>query len=257
MTLILIAAILAIPMSYRVACDSELQPVTRRFVAAPFDGTLKTAHVEPGNVVLRNELLPTMDDREISIELRSIDADYHRAKKERDTHLAERDIAAAQLSGFDMDRLNQRKELLLHRTQNLEIRSPFDGLVLAGDLRKSEGVPLETGKTMFEIAPLEQMLVEIAIPESDIRHVGIGQTVELRLDAFPNREITGTLRRVHPRSEIRDDQHVFIGEIELANTNAQMLPGMQGQSKIVTERHALAWILFHKPYESFLMWMGW
>jgi hypothetical protein len=254
---LLVAAVLAVPIPYRVACDTELQPITRRFVAAPFDVTLKKTHVEPGDVVLRNQLLATLDDREISIELKTIDADYHRAQKERDTHLAERDIAAAQLSGFDMDRLNQRKELLLHRTENLEIRSPFDGLVLDGDLRKSEGVPLKTGKTLFEIAPLERMLVEIAIPEADIRYVSVGQMVELRLNAFPDREVVGALRRIHPRSEIRDDQHVFIGEIELKNTNTQMLPGMQGQARIVAESHSLAWILFHKPYESFLMWMGW
>lgn len=255
--LMLVAAVLAVPIPYRVACDSELQPVTRRFVAAPFDGTLKQAHVEPGDVVLRNQLLATLDDREISIELRSIDADYLRAKKERDTHLAERDIAAAQLSGFDMDRLEQRRELLLYRTQNLEIRSPFDGLVLAGDLKNSEGVPLDIGQTLFEIAPLEQMLVELAIPEDDVRHVSVGQTVELRLAAFPDRELIGTLRRIHPRSEIRDEQNVFVGEIELKNTNAQLLPGMQGRAKIVAQPHSLAWIVFHKPIDSFLMWMGW
>ena len=37
----LVFAILLIPVRYRVSCDCELQPVVRRYIAAPFDGRLE------------------------------------------------------------------------------------------------------------------------------------------------------------------------------------------------------------------------
>ena len=45
---LLLGGVLAIPLPYNVEARSELQPFVRRFVAAPFDGTLDKALVEPG-----------------------------------------------------------------------------------------------------------------------------------------------------------------------------------------------------------------
>ena len=254
---LILTGLMAIPVPYKVKCDSELQPVIRRFVAAPFDGTLEKSSVEPGDLVSRNQLLARLDDREINWELAGLEAEYSRASKERDAHMATQDIAAAQLSKFDMQRVAQRQKLLTHRSEHLEIRSPVAGLVIAGDLEKSEGVPLETGQTLFEIAPLDHMLVEVAIPEADIAYVEKGQIVTLKLEAFPNQTWTGTLKRIHPRSEVRNQQHVFIGEVELRNENGNLRPGMQGTARVETSTWPLGWVVLHGPWESFLLWMGW
>jgi hypothetical protein len=161
------AGLCAIPIPHNVSGHCELQPMTRRFIAAPFDGTLDKTFVEPGDVVEANQLLARMDDREIVLELAGADAEHHRASKERDTHLAKQDIADAQLARYEMERLQLRQRLLTRRSENLEIRSPIAGLVIDGDLKRSEGIPLATGDTLFEIAPIDRMVVEVAIPETD------------------------------------------------------------------------------------------
>ena len=229
-------------------------PGSLRTVRLPPIGTLEKSLVEPGDLVSRHQLLARLDDREINWELAGLEAEHSRASKERDAHLATQDIAAAQLSKFDMERLEQRQKLLAHRSDHVEIRSPIDGLVIAGDLEKSEGVPLETGQTLFEIAPLDHML---AIPEADIAYVEVGQVVGLKLEAFPNESWTGTLKRIHPRSEVRNQQHVFIGEVELSNENGNLRPGMQGTARVETSSWPLGWVVLHGPWESFLLWMGW
>jgi multidrug efflux pump subunit AcrA (membrane-fusion protein) len=50
-------AALAVPLPYKVKCDCQLEPVTRRFVAAPFEGTLQRASVKPGDVVREGDVL--------------------------------------------------------------------------------------------------------------------------------------------------------------------------------------------------------
>ncbi len=260
-TLLLTAALglacLTLPMTHEVACDCELQPVVRRFVAAPFEGTLETSLVEPGENVVAGQLLARMDPREINWEMAGVDAEQQRAAKERDTNLVKQDIGAAEISKYDIERLKTRRKLLTHRSENLEIRSPIDGLVITGDLKKSEGVPMKTGDRLFEIAPLDQMLVEVAIPEPDIRHIVVGQEVSVVLDAFPGETLTGTLRRIHPRSEVRDESNVFIAEVELSNLQGRLRPGMKGSADITAGRRMLGWILFHRPIEAALLRLGW
>ena len=53
-----------------------------------------------------------------------------------------------------------------------------DGIVITGDLRKTEGTPLKIGQTMFEIGPLDEMIVEVAVPERDVLHVEPGMDVQ-------------------------------------------------------------------------------
>ena len=252
-----IAGAMFVPMTYRIACDCRLEPVTRRFVAAPFDGTLERSLVEPGDLVAEGQILAVMDGREIRWELAGLIAEQGQAKKERDRHMAGHDFGAAQVAKLEIERLGLREELLARRIEHLDIKSPIPGIVVAGDLKKSEGVPLAVGERLFEIAPLERMVVEVAVPESDVPWVKEGQTVEIVLDAWPETPWTGQLSRVHPRAELRDEEHVFIAEVLLENPEALLRPGMRGRAKIEGPAKPLGWNLFHKPWYELRYWLGW
>ncbi len=244
------------PVSHKVKCDCELQPVTRRFVAAPFAGTLQKSLVEPGDVVSKDQLLATIDGREIRWEIAGVSAELNSVAKQRDVHRAVDEFADAQLAEYELTRLEQKAQLLEHRSENLEIRSPIDGRVIAGEWQKAEGVPLAVGETLFEIAPLDRMIVEVAIPEEDISYVESGLPVNVTLDAFPGKDYSGLLDRIHPRSEIKEQKHVFIGEIDLENVDGVLRPGMAGRVEIVGDTRRLGWVLFHKPWEKLVFWWG-
>lgn len=253
----LITVVLAIPMSYRISCDCQLQPVVRRFVAAPFDGRLEKAEVTPGDVVTDSEVLARMDGREIRWELAGLRAEHKQAIKQREAALAGNKVAEAQLAQLETQRLQLKIQLLEHRSDHLEIKSPLAGIVVSGDLEKAEGAPLDIGQTMFEIAPLDRMIVEVDIPEEDIAHVKTGMETTVRLDAFPRKEWTATIVKIHPRSEIREHDNVFVAEMALDNTDQLLRPGMKGRAKITGPSKTLAWNLFHKAWDSVLLRMGW
>jgi multidrug resistance efflux pump len=255
--LCLLFAILWLPLPYKIHCQCTVEPVVRRVVAAPYDGILQKTHVEPGDIVQRNEVLARMDGREIEWELAGLDAEYNRAKKERDATLADDEVAAAQRARLEMRQLDLKRKLLQHRESNLEVKSPIDGIVISGDLEKVEGAPLTIGDSLFEIAPLDKLLVELAIADREITHVPDGGVVEIRLEAYPWRKWEGTITNIWPRSEVREQENVFIAEVTLDNSDLQLRPGMKGRGKIIGRQHPLAWNLFHKPCESLLLWIGW
>jgi len=252
-----VIALMFVPFPHRVKCDCELQPVLRRYVAAPFDATLDKSFVEPGDLVAEDQILAQIDGREIRWELAGVTAQRSQAEKQRDGHLATYDFGAAEVDKLEMQRLALKSKVLQHRGDNLDIRSPIDGIVTSGDLEKAEGVPLTTGQTLFEVAPLDRMVVEIEIPETDVRHMQAGLPVTVRLEAYPGRRWEGDLAAIHPRSEFREDTHVFISELPLDNPQDLLRPGMQGKVTIRAGRRPLGWILFHRPWQKLLFWMGW
>ncbi len=251
------ALCLFVPMPYRIHCSGELQPVERRYIAAPFSGPLQKSLVEPGDLVQSDQLLAVMDGREVQWELAGIQADLHKAMKERNTQLSTHEFGSAAISAHEIQRLQNRTELLQHRDLSLEIRSPVNGIVVSGDLKESEGVPLKTGQTLFEVALLDRMSVEIAVPEVEVRHIRPGMVISMQPDSAPEQILYSTIRRIHPRAELRDNENVFVAEAELMNPSQQLRPGMRAQIRIESDRHSVGWNLFHKPIAHLMGWMGW
>ena len=210
-----VLAILLMPLRYRIGARCELHPIERRYVAAPFDGPLQTSMVRPGDVVTEGDLLARINPREIDFELAGLRADLSRAQQEYMGLMASRDVAGSKIAELQVESLRLKTDLLQYQRFNLDILSPISGLVVSGDIKQSEGTPLSRGETLFEIAPLGQIVVEIAVPESDYSHVRVGMPVHFQVHALPQRRFTASLDRIHPRAELVDHENVFIAEVTI------------------------------------------
>ena len=248
---------MCIPWTYKVPCACELQLTSRRFVAAPYEGLLEKTLVSNGDVVQLGQTLALMDARQLRMELSGLSADRESERKKRDSALARGSVAESQIARSEMARLDSEISIVSTRLDNTEIRSPIDGVIVSGDLDKAQGAPMEMGQNLFEVGPLENMLVEIQIPENEIQYVSVGQEVRFEFDAFPFESFTGSIERIHPRAEIVDSDSVFIAEINLENTSGQLRPGLKGRAKILGDRHPLGWNLFHGAIEKSRRWLIW
>lgn len=246
--LILLIAMI-VPIPYRISADARIQPVVRRTVAAPFENRLYRTYVKPGDLVEEGDLLAELDGREIRVALAESIAAQNAAVKKRDDAMVSEEPATLQMAQLEADRLALEVERLQFRSDNLLIRAPIDGAVLTGNLERSEGVPVTTGQKLFEIAPLERMLVEIAIPETEVRHVDQGATVKLRLESDSGRTWESELDNLYPISEIQEGKNVFVGEAVLENEGEVLRPGMKGGVRVAAGRKPLGWILFHGLWE--------
>ncbi len=249
--------LMLLPVPYKVSAELELQPVQHRFIAVPFDGPLESSHVRPGDIVSKGDLLATINPREVEYELASIRAELNRAVQEKKGLMAEHDFAGSKIAALESERLRLQTDLLQYRRDNLEIRSPLSGVVVSGDLKQSEGMPMSRGETLLEIAPLGEMVVEIAVPESDIVHIREGMQVDFYVHALPSRTLGGTISRVHPRAELRNHDNVYIAEVRISDAENILRPGMRGRAKIISDRHPLGWNLFHKAYFALRHATGW
>ncbi|MCM2372829.1 efflux RND transporter periplasmic adaptor subunit [Aporhodopirellula aestuarii] len=244
------------PATYTVDAKLELQPVRRRFVAAAFDGPLQACHVRPGDVVAEGDLLAEIDPREIQYELAGIESQLEQAMQTRKGHVAQHEFGAGRIAYLESERLRAKTELLAHRRDHLEIRSPIEGMIVSGDWRSREGTPLSRGETLFEIAPLTEMVVEIWVPESEITHVRAGMPVRFYTNAAPEKPMIGQVSTVHPKAELQDHDNVFIAEVHVNNDAGWLQPGMRGRATIYSDTHPIGWNLFHRPWFALRNWIG-
>lgn len=249
--------ILVLPFKYKVRADAKLEPVARRHIEAPFASVLERAFVEPGAIVTKNQVLAQLEEKDLTSKIAEVSAARNQALKESSSALAERNPAEARISQLEAQKLSAQLSILNERLSKLKILSPIDGIVVSGDLKRFEGSPLSTGDQLLEIAPLDNMLVEVAIPEDDIRHINKGMEIQLSLDAFPGSTWESTITTIKPRAEIRDNRNIFIAEAKLNNKTNDLRPGMKGKAKVFTVDKPLYWILLHKAWDFLRMLLFW
>lgn len=242
-----ICLLMFLPITYRVRCNCVTEPVSRRFAVAPFDGQIVEGHAEAGDIVSANEILAEMDGRTIRWELSGVSAEREQSLRTREIELSERNVPKTILAELEYDRLVAEEEILEYKRDHLLVKSPIEGVVLSGSLERAEAASVETGQVLFEIGPMKPMRVEIAIPSDEIAQVKNGGNVKIWIDGQEDEPIKGEIKKIHPRSETRDAQNVFIAEIEFPNEDERLRPGMKGSARIDGEKRSLGWSLFHKP----------
>ena len=246
-----------VPVPHRVTCDSQVQPQTRRFVAAPFAGVLRKVHSEAGDLVREGDLLAEMDDTELRLELTELQAEVDRLTRSRDVNRADNKEVDAVLDGHKLRQAEARLALLASREQHLLIRSPVGGVILSEDLKRAEGIPVRIGQSLFEVAPLDEMRLELRIPADQIGQITVGQAIEVGFVSQTTGPIETHVDRVLPNAEIVEGSHVFLALADISNEGNTLRPGEHGQARIVIGQRQLWWILFHRPWQKLRTQWGW
>ncbi len=120
------------------------------------------------------------------------------------------------------------------------VLAPEPGMVIYH--RGWDGKPIKSGSrvqmwdpTVATLPDLTTMMSKTYVNEVDVRKVEKGQTVEVGLDAYPEKKLTGQVRSVANVGEQRpnSDAKVFEVMIEINGTDPTLRPSMTTSNKIV------------------------
>ena len=247
---IALVGLMFLPVPHHVRAGTRLTPDVSRQVAAPAGGILEDVLVKPGAVVEKNQLLAKLDGKEIGNSLAGAIAKREVAGKRRDQARARNNIAEFQLASHEFEALALDVEFLRYQQENLEIRSPIDGLILTGDLERSKGVPVDTGQKLFEVAAFDKFVAEISVNDEDINWIRKDQEITIRLESRGGRVFKSKIEQIYPVSEMSDGENVFVclGYIIDEEGRNFLRPGMRGRARIATGWKSLGWVIFHKPW---------
>lgn len=236
---------------YRVTAKTVLEPIVRRAVVAPFNGYIATAPVRAGDLVHKGELLASLDDRDLELDRLKWYSQEQQTRREYQRALGEGNASQAVISKAQIAQARAQLDLINDELSRTRLVSPFDGVVVSGDLSQQLGAPVQRGDVLFEVAPLHSYRVILQVDERDIARVTRDQKGFLVVSAFPNDPLPFTVQKVTPVSTAREGRNYFRVEAHLQSTPDRLRPGMEGVGKIDVDRRRLIWIWTHELVDWF------
>ncbi|MCM8600535.1 MAG: HlyD family efflux transporter periplasmic adaptor subunit [Candidatus Accumulibacter sp.] len=242
---VFLLAVVLLDGDYRVSAKAVVEGEVQRAAVAPFDGFVRTAPVRAGFVVRQGELLATLDDRDLLVERQRWLAEREQHQGRYRDALAKHERANANVSLAQVQQAESQLVLVEEKLLRANIVAPFDGVVVSGDLTQLLGSPVEQGKLLFEIAPLDAYRVILKVEDRDIRDVRVGQEGKLMLTGLAGEALAFAVHNIS-MAEAEDGRNVFRVEARLERSDLKLRPGMEGVGKIDVGRQSYAWIWTHR-----------
>ncbi len=253
---LVLAAAALIPVPQRVMAHALIEGEIQRAAVAPFAGYVRLAPARAGDTVSAGQMLATLDDKDLRLDRLRLESELEVSlRKEREAIAAsnrvETRLAAAQ-SGSTRAQL----DLVLEKLERIRITAPQAGVIIKGDLSQQIGAPVEQGKVLFEVAPLDNWRVVLEVDERDTALVQVGQTGRIVLTTLPGHAFDFTVRRVTAVASAKDGRNYFRVEAKITQPDPRLRPGLEGVAKIDTGENAAlrVWTRHFRQWLRITLW---
>lgn len=265
-----VAALIYIPAEFTLPAPAVLQPVERREVFAPLDGTVVELKIRHGSRVKPGDTLLVLENTDLDVALAEAHGERTATQEqltsvERALFGEGRTLPADQqvrLSGEralivqKMKMLDERLELLERKQNRLVVQSPIAGEVTTWNVdRTLRKRPVTQGQMLLTVADVEQSWeLEIDVPERFVGHLIAARAasaeplqVTFRPLADPSTEFTGTIKEIDGAAQIRGE-HGNTVKATVAVTlppNTNLKPGAEVRAKIHCGTRSLGYVWLH------------
>ncbi len=245
-------------LEYRVEAPFVLKSDDVVYVSAPFDGFIDQVPIDVGDPVEPGDLLLSFDTRELLLQEATAIANQIRYEREAEQARAQRATADMMIAEALADQAGAQLALVRHFIERAEVRAPFNGIVVEGDLQELLGTPAQKGDALFRIARTENLYAELELDERDAQDVSEVSTGEIAFLTRPDLVFPIVVERTDPVTVTRDADNVFIVRANLSGEASDWWrPGMSGIAKINAGRRNVLWILTHRTIDFLRMYLWW
>jgi RND family efflux transporter MFP subunit len=248
LALIVLVVAALVKADFRVRAPATVEGQVQRVAVAPFDGYIAVAAVRAGDTVHAGDVLARMDDRDLKLAEAKAAADDELADRKLREAMGRGDAVAVRIAQADAEQGHAELALVRERLSRAAIIAPFDGRVVKGDLSQQLGAPVEQGKVLFEIAPMDAWRVVLKVDERDIVHLHDGQRGELVLAGLSGEHFGIQVSKISPVAQAEEGRNTFRVEAQLLGGGSGIQPGMEGVGKVQAGVHNLLWIGFHRLF---------
>jgi biotin carboxyl carrier protein len=253
LTLIVLALV---RMEHKVRAPFLLKTDAAAQSAAPFAGYIDEVRYHLGDFVKQGQVLVTLDRRELLLEEANALAGRDKNEREARAYEAQGKLAEALMAKSAQQQDEAKLAIVRHRLAMTEIRAPFDGIVVEGDLRERLSSPVQVGERLFKIVQVRDLLGQLQVDERDIGYLSQGLSGELAFASRPGDKFAVKIERFEPVAEVRQEGNVFVLRVKvLGEPQDWWRPGMSGICKVDAGKRSLLWILTHRTIETIRMWL--
>ena len=255
------------PLRERVLVVGNLIGAATVEVVPRVNGRLQAVQVKLGDPVRRGQLLAKVEDSEIQEQVRQAEASHEvaratirqreadltlaRTNLERNKNLLERQLLPQQtyddtdaryqaaqaqldLARAQFEQAKARLDELKITLANTRIVSPVDGFV--GKRMLDPGAFVGPNAPVLSVVDIRTVRLVANLVERDVKRVSAGTPAEVEVDAFPGEKFNGKVSRVAPVFDPATRTAEM--EIEVANTDFRLKPGMYARVQLTVETKA-------------------
>ena len=125
-------------------------------------------------------------------------------------------------------------EIARRAVDDAVVRSPIDGIISKRFVQPGEKAAPDM--PLFAVVNLQQLILEAAVPASEIPKVVPGQQVGFAVEGFGKRAFTGRVARINPAAE--SGSRAILVYIAVDNTDGALRSGMFAKGSITLEKAA-------------------
>jgi membrane fusion protein, multidrug efflux system len=204
-------------------------------------GKIKAREVEVGEIVKKGQVLARMDatDSQLNVQAANSDvlaaqANYALAKTELDRkrQLVEKkfisqsalDNQETQLktAAAQLKQAQAQAAVTSNQSRYTTLTADRDGIITR--INAEPGQVVQVGETIVQIVDMKQVEVLVAVPESRMDNVHIGDMVTIKLWANPTKKYTGKVREITPAAS--EATRAFDMRVAMIDADEQVKFGM-------------------------------
>ena len=225
----------------RFYISGRIEPWEAATLSAETRGKIEWQGVEEGELVEAGQELFKINRTSIQAQLDQARADAVLAEQEleRARSLEREGLTATQ----EYERAMNQQVATAAALRLLEIEyarsvivAPWDGVV--DRVEKEAGEFVDIGTDLVHLVQVDRVKALLGVPEREITHVSAGDTVQLLLDAYPDRDFEGAVYRIGTSAD--PVTRTFPVEVAVPNPEGLLKPGMLVRGAIVRQTYANA-----------------
>lgn len=252
----------ALPVRLTVLAPGELVPAHPAVIRAPLDGVIDTFHVQPNQLVKRDQPLFGFDEALIQARLSvtrqtlgTAEAEYRQTAQQALSD-ARSKAQLALLTGKIEER---RAEAAFVEAQLARARvlAPRDGMALFDDPSEWVGRPVTVGERIMRIAEPADVEIEAWVPVADAIPLEPQAKVSLYLNASPLSPVAARVRYLaHDAVQRPDGSFAYRLRATLADPTTHRV-GLKGIAKLHGRWVPLGYWAMRRPLASARAFLGW
>ena len=221
------AKVQAAPLSEQVTAVGTLMSNEAVTMSSEIAGRLEKVHFEEGTEVRKGDPLFTLDSSVYEAQLADAEAKLKLAEQthQRTTQLFENKYATAQSADEAVSALavsTASVELARVQLEKTRIAAPFSGIV--GLRRVSPGEYITAGQPLVNLEAIDPIKADFRVPERFLPAIKVGQTIRIKVDAFPDGTFEGKIYAIDPRLDIAG-RSLLVRAI-VPNPGQELRPGL-------------------------------
>ncbi|HAV65621.1 MAG TPA: hypothetical protein DCY13_25005 [Verrucomicrobiales bacterium] len=263
------APALSTNISFSVTLAGEIGPAEKVSVRPEVNGRINELPVDIGDRVKKSDLLFSLDDRDLRIELDTRQKEIESAQLQlekarlrmdqaerdylRDQQLFDEKLVAEQvyetskqtwdsaktdyeLAKNSIERSRSNYDLTQEKLSKTRVLAPFDCTVLTRPVSIGQAVSgsggFNSGTEVLTIANLNDLIIMAHVNQADVTRLRVGMEVNVAVEAVAGLNVVGVVERISPQATIVNNIKGFSTRIRLKSADDRVQPGMTANINI-------------------------